>query len=137
MDNEIQPENTNELLVKFHNQLDVVENLMNDSIRPLISRESPLDEQGIRQALETLERWAELYRNGLKASENVEKNGAEWLYEAHKRLTLTAEVLKKIDIKSEKLATKDRIDKAKYLQRNIVKIEHIIAPVIEHIKIKS
>ena len=138
MTKKFQPDDLIELLTQFQIQLDKVEKLMNESMRPLICKESPLDEQGIQQALEILERWAELYSYGLsKAPENIYKNGKKWLYEAHKRLAISSAILEKIDIKSEKILAQNRIDKAKYLQKNIARIERIIAPVIEQIKLKS
>lgn len=130
-------DDTTDLLGRFQKQLDKVEHLMNASMRPLISQKSPLSDKGVRQALETLERWAELYRNGLKAAGNISQRGAEWLYEAHQRLGLTAEVLQRLDIKSERLATKTRADKAKYILKNIHKIEHIITPIVDQLIISK
>ncbi len=121
----------NNVLTQFQKQLDKVERLVNSSMRPLISQKSPLDAQGTRQALETLERWSELYRHGLKAAGNVSGCGAEWLYEARQRLDLTASALKTLDMKSERLATKARTDKGKHLLRAINRMERIIIPIAE------
>lgn len=99
------------LLARFHKQLDLVEQLMNESISPLIEEGSVLSEEGRRQALETLERWSELYRHGLKATGNISERGEEWLIEAYQRLDLTADALRQLDIKNEATATRGRKDK--------------------------
>lgn len=93
-----------------------------------------MNDEGVRQALETLERWSELYRHGLKAAGNISGCGEEWLHEAHQRLDLTASALRKLDVKSEKLATKARTDKAKNLLKAIDQIEDIIIPIAERIR---
>lgn len=99
------------LSTRFRKQLDHVEQLMNESVRPLVKEDSSLSEEGRRQALETLERWSELYRHGLKASGNIPELGEAWLTEAYERLDLTADALRQLDIKNEATATRDREDK--------------------------
>lgn len=98
---------SDDLPVRFHEQLHNVEQLMNASIKPFLQNHS-LSKIGSRQALETLERWSELYRHGLKATENIPERGEEWLTEAHRRLDLTVDALWKLDVKSEAIATKHR-----------------------------
>lgn len=96
-----------DLHARFRRQLDNVEQLMNASISPFM--QSPiLSEKGKRQALETLERWAELYRLGLKASGNVPERGEEWLAEAYQRLDLTTAALRQLDEEQEAIATRVR-----------------------------
>ncbi len=95
-----------DLLIRFQNKLDTVEQLMNASMRPLMN--NSLTDKGGRQALETLERWSELYRHGLEATANIPARGEKWLLEAHMRLDLTAQALRQLDIMNEAIATKNR-----------------------------
>lgn len=97
-----------DLLLRFQGKLDRVEMLMNASMRSFMH---PLREKESRQALETLERWAELYRHGLQASGNIPESGEKWLAEAHRRLDLTARALKQLDIKNEAIASDARKQK--------------------------
>jgi len=122
------------LLTHFHKQMDKVEQLMNASMRPLMRQELLLSEEASRQALETLERWSELYRHGLQASTLIADRGEEWLHEAHQRLKLTADELRKLDITSEALATEKREDKAKYVQETLDNIANLIIPIADRIK---
>jgi len=123
-----------DLLLRFQKQLDKVEELMNASMRPLIHQKSLLSEEAGRQALETLERWSELYRHGLEASALIAERGEAWLREAYQRLDLTVEELQKLDIRNEALATRERADKASYLLTTIDKIKHLILPIVEQVK---
>jgi hypothetical protein len=125
-DNQITKENG--LIERFQGQLNNVEQLMNASMRPLM-QELPLSDIGSRQALETLERWSELYRHGLKAAGNISERGEEWLLEAYQRLSLTADLLRKLDVKNEAQATRDREAKAKELVKTIKKIGVLILPI--------
>lgn len=90
---------------------------MNASIKPFLQNRS-LSKVGSRQALETLERWSELYRHGLKATENISECGEEWLAEAHRRLDLTVDALRQLDIENEAVATKRR--ETTFLNRGII-----------------
>src|ERR1700735_3997107 len=86
-----------ELLWRFQKQLKKVEQLMNASMRPLMRQDLLLTEKASRQALETLERWSELYRHGLEASGMISERGEKWLHEAYQKLSLTVDELRKLD----------------------------------------
>lgn len=129
-----QTEKAGDLLARFQKQADKVEQLMNASMRPLMRQETILSDEARRQASETLERWSELYRNGLKASEVIAERGEEWLREAHQRLSLTADELRKLDITAEALATQKRGETAKYLQEAIDKIKNLVVPIADQVK---
>jgi hypothetical protein len=100
---------SDDLAIRFRQQLDNVEQLMNASICPFIEDPSLNGKNG-RQALEALERWAELYRHGLKASGDISERGEEWLKEAHQRLDLTAAAILQLDAKNEAIASRVRED---------------------------
>lgn len=122
------------LMIQFQKQLNKVEQLMNASMRPLMRQDMLLSEEASRQALETLERWSELYRHGLEASGMIAERGEEWLREAHHRLKLTVEELRKLDTTSEALATEKREEKARYVQKALNNISKLIIPVAERMK---
>ena len=124
----------NDLLGRFQKQLNKVEQLMNASIRPFLHQEPALGGEVSRQALETLERWSELYRHGLEASGTIAEHGAEWLRVANQRLSLTVEELQRLDTRNEALATKKRADKARYLLETMGKIKHLIIPIADKVK---
>ncbi len=122
------------LLLRFQKQIKKVEQLMNASMRPLMRQDLLLSEQASRQALETLERWSELYRHGLEASGMIAERGEEWLTVANERLSLTVEELRKLDTTSEAMATEKREEKARYVQESIEKIKNLILPIADQIK---
>jgi seryl-tRNA(Sec) selenium transferase len=129
-----QTEETSDLLERFRKQADKVEQLMNASMRPLMRQESLLSDEARRQALETLERWSELYRHGLKASGMIAERGEEWLREAYQRLSLTADELRKLDASAEALATQKRGETSRRLQEAIDKIKNLVMPMAEQVK---
>jgi len=123
------------LLMRLQKQLNKVEQLMNASMRPLMRQELLLSEQASRQALETLERWSELYRHGLEASGKISELGRDWLVEANERLGLTVEELRKLDNTNEAMATEERDKKAEYLLETIDNIKNLILPIADKVKI--
>ena len=125
------------LLLRLKKQLNKVEQLMNASMRPLMRQEAFLSEQASRQALETLERWSELYRQGLEASGKISELGEDWLTEANERLALTVEELRKLDNTNEAMATEKREEKAKYLLDTISTIKNLILPIADKIVISA
>lgn len=123
----------NNLLWRFQKQLNKVEQLMNASMRPLMRQDLPLSEQASRQALETLERWSELYRHGLEASGMIAERGERWLVEANERLSLTVEELRRLDSTNEAMATEKKEEKAKHFLDAIEKIAHLILPLADEV----
>lgn len=123
------------LRTNFQKQLDKVEQLVNASMRPLMRQELLLSEEARRQALETLERWSELYRHGLEASGMIAQRGEEWLHEADQRLKLTVQELRKLDSTSEALATEKREDKARFLQEALDNVTNLIIPISDMVKV--
>jgi hypothetical protein len=127
-------DNANDLLLRFRRQMDKVEQLMNASMRPLMRQKSLLSEESGRQALETLERWSQLYRHGLEASGMIAERGEEWLREAHQRLSLTADELRNLDMTAEALASEKRAETARHAQKTIDKIKSLIVPIADDVK---
>ncbi len=123
-----------QLLWRLQKQLSKVEQLMNASMRPLMRQEDILSEEARRQALETLERWSELYRDGLEASGKISELGEDWLVDASNRLGLTVEELRKLDNTNEAMATEKRDEKAKYLSETIGNIKNLIIPIADKVK---
>lgn len=84
------------LVMRFGEQLERVERIMNESMRPFLHSPA-MSEEHKNQAIETLERWSEVYRHGIKATGDITVLGEDWLKEAHQRLDLTAKALQKLD----------------------------------------
>jgi hypothetical protein len=80
--------------------LEAVEALVQDFRRLLVRYESSLEAEGIRERIETLERWAESYRRGLRAAEKISEVGQDWLREAEEKLKLAAAELHRLDDES-------------------------------------
>ena len=123
-----------DLLRRFQKQLTKVEQLMNASMRPLMRQDLLLSEEASRQALETLERWSELYRHGLEASGMISERGEKWLHEAYQRLSLTVDELRKLDTTNEAMVTEKKAEKAKHFLDAVEKIAHFILPLADEIK---
>ena len=105
------------------------------SMKLLMQQELLLSEVARRRALETLERWSELYRHGLEASGMIAQRGEVWLHEADQRLKLTVQELRKLDSTSEALATEKREDKARYLPEDLDNISNLILPITDVVKV--
>lgn len=90
-------------------KLSYVESLRNDLKYLLANYESTLEHEGIRQHVETLERWMEDYRSGLFAANRLSENGTTLLLETRDRLKLTAEELLRLESEGGNTANKNQM----------------------------
>lgn len=102
------------------------EELTNELKRLLVKYEHALEQEGIREQVETLERWMESYRRGLSAARKLSENGAELLTEMQKRLKLAADELQRLEGEGGNPASKEQAQQAEEFLRASVKIDKVL-----------
>ncbi len=83
--------------ISLHQQLNDVETLGRELKRLLVRHESAIEEEGVREDLEMLERWMESYRRGLAAACKIADNGTACLSELRERLAQAADDLQRLE----------------------------------------
>lgn len=83
--------------VSLHQQLRDVETLGRELKQLLMRHESAIEEEGVREDLEMLERWMESYRRGLSAACKIADNGTACLSELRERLVQAADDLQRLE----------------------------------------
>jgi hypothetical protein len=81
-------------------QADEADALVQEFRKLLVGFESELGAEGVREQLQTLERWSESLRRGLKAAAKMSEVAPQWLHEAQDRLKLAADELQRMDAES-------------------------------------
>jgi len=113
-------------------QLAEAEELTNVLKRLLVKYESALEQEGIREQVEILERWMESYRRGLSAACKISENGPALLTEMKKRLKLAADELQRLEGEGGNPASKEQTTQIEELLKASRRIEQVL-PNIEHI----
>lgn len=116
----------------LYQQLAEAEELTNELKRLLVRYESALEQEGIRQQVETLERWMESYRRGLNAARKLSENGMPLLTEMRERLKLAADELQRLEGEGGNPATKEQAAQAEEFLKASRRIDQVL-PNIEHI----
>lgn len=116
----------------LQDQLSSVEELTNELKRLLVRHEAALDEEGIRQQVETLERWMESYRRGLAAAAKVSEHGPCWLNELKNRLQLAADELHRLEAEGGNPPSRDQAAQAEEFLKASRRIDKVL-PAFEQI----
>lgn len=103
-----------------------VEELTNELKRLLVRHENTLEEEGIRQEVETLERWMESYRRGLAAAGKISGTGKEWLSNVRDHLKLAADEMHRLESEGGNPAGKEQAEKTEELLKAIRRIDKVI-----------
>lgn len=81
----------------LQHQMHTAKTLCNE-LRQLLTRYAPaLNEEGIREQIEWLEHWMEVYRLGLEAECNISQTGTTWLAELEERLKLASDEMHRLE----------------------------------------
>lgn len=115
----------------FARQLTEAEALTNELKRILVRSEQALAQEGIRDQVETLERWMESYRRGLSAANKMSTAGAELLGTIRNRLHLATEELQRLEGEGGNPATSDQSVQMDELVGAMRRIDRMI-PDIRH-----
>ena len=118
--------------VVLNQQFSEAEELTNELKRLLVHYESALEQEGIREQVETLKRWMESYRRGLSAAQKISENGASLLTEMRQRLKLAADELQRLENEGGNPANKEQTVQAEEFLKASRRIDHVL-PNIEHI----
>lgn len=113
-------------------QLCEAEQLTNELKRLLVKYEHALEQEGIREQVETLERWMESYRRGLSAARKISEKGTDWLTSLRERLKLAAEELNRLEGEGGNPPDKNQAVQAEEYLRASLKIDKVI-PNMENI----
>ena len=116
----------------IHQQLGEAEALTNELKRLLVRYESTLEQEGIREQVETLERWMESYRRGLSAARKISENGTGLFIEMRERLKLAADELQRLEGEGGNPASKEQATQVEEFLKVSRRIEQVL-PNIEHI----
>lgn len=114
-------------------QMHDVEQLGKELKRLLVRYEPAIEQEGIREDVETLERWMESYRRGLSAACKIADNGTACLAELRERLKKTADDLQRLEGEGGNTApTKSQAEEAEDLIKATKRIDQII-PTVDHL----
>jgi len=113
-------------------ELKEVEELTNELKRLLVRHENTLQEEGIREKVEMLERWMESYRRGLKAANNISETGMDWLASVRDHLKLAAVEIQRLEDEGGNPANKQQAEKTEDLIKAADRLDKVI-PDIKHI----
>lgn len=114
-------------------QMQDVETLGKDLKRLLVRYEPAIEQEGIREDVETLERWMESYRRGLSAARKIADNGTACLTELRERLKKTADDLQRLENEGGNLAPSTRqAEETENLIKATKRIDAII-PTVDHL----
>ena len=119
-------------LSALEQQLQEVEELTFKLKKLLVKNEDTLDQEGIRQQIETLERWTESYRRGLKAANNISQTGITWLEELRDKLKLSADEILRLEDEGGNPVTQEQSEKADALLKATRSLDKVI-PAMEGI----
>ncbi|MBV8939867.1 MAG: hypothetical protein JO089_08550 [Alphaproteobacteria bacterium] len=125
-------EDASHCLTALQSQLAQVEALTNELKRVLVHHEDTLEEEGIREQISTLERWAESYRRGLAAAGKISEKAPVWLSELKEKLKLAADELNRLEAEGGNPPSREQIAKADDLLSAMSHIDKVI-PAVEHI----
>ena len=112
------------------------EQLVTDLKRILVRYEDALDEEGIREEIETLERWAQSYRLGMRAAAKLSEQGTELLSHARERLKLAADEISRMeaegtpapDEEGSKLKAEDYLKASRRIDKMMPVVEQMTSP---------
>jgi hypothetical protein len=115
-------------------QMHDVEQLGKELKRLLVRYEPAIEQEGIREDVETLERWMESYRRGLSAACKIADNGTACLAELRERLKKTADDLQRLEGEggNPASANSNQATEAESLIRATKRIDAII-PTVDHL----
>lgn len=116
----------------FEQQLSEAESLVNELKRILVRHESTLDEEGIREEIEIIERWAESYRRGMKAASKLSEQGCELLEHVRERLKLAADEITRME--DEGPATPEAAKESARKAEDFLKASRRIGEVLPHMQ---
>ncbi len=123
-------DNEHDHVTQFEKQLAEVEVIAHEMRHLLVRSEAALENEGIRQDMETLERWIESYRRGLSAAKKLATSGAEILGNIKNRLKLAVEEQYRLEGESPNAATKNQAAAIEDLVKASRRLERMI-PTIE------
>ena len=126
------PSGTAESLSQQEQQLVEVEELTFKLKKLMVKYEDTLAEEGIRKQIETLERWTESYRRGLKAAKNISDTGLTWLGELRNHLKLSADEILRFEEEGGNPITPEQAAKADALLKATRSLDKVI-PIMENI----
>jgi hypothetical protein len=117
-------------------QAQEVETLVQELRKLLVRYESALGEEGVRGQLETLERWSESFRRGLKAAAKMSALAPQWLRDAQEKLKLAADELNRMDAESpcapnaapQDKKAEDYIKATRRIDALIPAMDHVLIP---------
>ena len=107
-------------------QLCEAEQLTNELKRLLVKYENALEQDGIREQVETLERWMESYRRGLSAARKISEKGTDWLTDLRERLKMAAEELNRLEGEGGNPLDKSQAVQAEEYLRASLRIDRVI-----------
>ncbi len=107
-------------------QLCDAEQLTNELKRLLVKYENALEQEGIREQVETLERWMESYRRGLSAARKISEKGTDWLTDLRERLKMAAEELNRLEGEGGNPLDKSQAVQAEEYLRASLRIDKVI-----------
>lgn len=103
-----------------------VEGLIRELKQLLVRHESALNEEGIRQEVEILERWVESYRRGLAAANKIAKTGIEWLPTLRDRLKMATDEMQRLEGEGGNPASKEQMQKTEDLLNAAKRIDEVL-----------
>ena len=112
-------------------KLDEVALLVQEFRKLQVNYATALEDEGLSEEVDALERWAESYRRGLKAAIKISENGQDMLEDVRKRLKLAADELTRISSESPNPAPKGEGKKAEAFLEATRSIDAIL-PAVEH-----
>jgi phosphoenolpyruvate carboxylase len=114
-----------------HEQQDV-KALVDDLKRLLVHHEKALNEEGIRDQVEVLERWMESYRRGLSAANKIAESGMELLPALRSRLKLAVDEMQRLEGEGGTPGSKAHSERLDEFQKAITAIDKVI-PDLDHL----
>lgn len=116
----------------LNQQFAEAEELTNELKRLLVRNESTLEHEGLKEQVETLERWMESYRRGLSAARKISENGASLLTQMRDKLKLAADELHRLENEGGNPPSKEQAAQAEDFLKASRRIDRVL-PNIEHI----
>lgn len=110
-------------------ELSEAETLTNDLKRLLVRSEQALDREGVRQQVETVERWLESYRRGISAAHKLSESGTPLLHQVRDCLNLSLAELCRLEDEGGMPMTKEQTAQAEDLRNALRRIDQLLPSV--------